>query len=73
MTTMNAIGALFSSKKSGLSALDMAAVCHYRLSLFRKRRSNGQRTSGCFTAPMIRYEKIRSQSPYFSKGLGSVG
>ncbi len=26
-------------QKSGLSALDMAAVCHYRLSLFRKRRS----------------------------------
>ncbi len=31
MTTMNAIGALFSSKKSGLSALDKTAVCHYRL------------------------------------------
>lgn len=26
-------------QKSGLGALDMAAVCHYRLSLFRKRRS----------------------------------
>lgn len=26
---MNAIRALFSSRKSGLSALDMAAVCHY--------------------------------------------
>ncbi len=34
MTMMNAIGALSSSKKSGLSALDMATVCHYRLSLF---------------------------------------
>ncbi len=40
MTTMNAIRALFSSKKSGLSALDKTAVYHYRLSLlFRKRRS----------------------------------
>ncbi len=29
MTTMNAIRALFSSRKSGLSALDMAAVYHY--------------------------------------------
>ncbi|GAA9296557.1 hypothetical protein HpHA236_15010 [Helicobacter pylori] len=76
MTTMNAIGALFSSKKSGLGALDMAAVCHYRLLLFRyleKGDQNGQRTSGCFTTPTIRYEKIRSQSPYFSKGLGSFG
>ncbi len=26
-------------EKSGLSTLDMVAVCHYRLSLFRKRRS----------------------------------
>ncbi len=26
-------------QKSGLGALDMAAVCHYRLSLFRKRRT----------------------------------
>lgn len=46
-------------QKSGLGALDMVAV--------------GQRASGCLTAPTIRYEKIRSQSPYFSKGLGSVG
>ncbi|GAA7682767.1 hypothetical protein HpMMM67_15250 [Helicobacter pylori] len=62
-------------QKSGLSALDMAIVYHYRLSLFNleKGDQNGQRTSGCFTAPTIRYEKIRSQSPYFSKGLGSVG
>ncbi|GHS61666.1 hypothetical protein JP0521_12540 [Helicobacter pylori] len=70
------VRALFSSRKSGLSALDMAAVYHYRLSLFRyleKGDQNGQRTSDCFTAPTIRYEKIRSQSPYFSKGLGSVG
>ncbi|GAA7651997.1 hypothetical protein JP0142_15150 [Helicobacter pylori] len=62
-------------QKSGLGALDMVAVYHYRLSLFRyleKGDQNGQRTSGCFTAPTIRYEKIRSQSPYFSKGLGSV-
>ncbi len=29
MTTMNAIRALFSRRKSGLSALDMAAVYHY--------------------------------------------
>ncbi len=29
MTTMNAIGALFSRRKSGLSALDMAVVYHY--------------------------------------------
>ncbi|GAA8729227.1 hypothetical protein oki388_14650 [Helicobacter pylori] len=76
MTTMNAIRALFSSRKSGLSALGMVAVYHYRLSLFRyleKGDQNGQRTSGCFTTLTIRYEKIRSQSPYFSKGLGSVG
>ncbi|GAA9176750.1 hypothetical protein Taiwan43_14590 [Helicobacter pylori] len=70
MTTMNAIRALFSSKKSGLSALDKTAVYHYYL---EKGDQNGQRTSDCFTAPTIRYEKIRSQSPYFSKGLGSVG
>lgn len=47
-----------------------------RLSLsfiLEKGDQNGQRTSGCFTAPTIRYEKIRSQSPYFSKGLGSAG
>nr|AAF00502.1 NADPH-flavin oxidoreductase [Helicobacter pylori] len=25
----------------------------------------GQRTNYCFTAPTIRYEKVRSQSPYF--------
>ncbi|GAA8800232.1 hypothetical protein DUHN25_15200 [Helicobacter pylori] len=56
-------------QKSGLGALDMAAVYHY----LEKGDQNGQRTSGCFTAPAIRYEKIRSQSPYFSKGLGSVG
>ncbi len=63
-------------QKSGLSALDMVAIYHYRLSLFRyleKGDQNGQRTSDCFTAPAIRYEKIRSQSPYFSKGLGSFG
>ncbi len=50
------IRALFSSKKSGLGALDMAAVYHYRLSLFRyleKGDQNGQRTSDCFTAPTI--------------------
>ncbi len=29
MATINAIGALFSRRKSGLGALDMAAVYHY--------------------------------------------
>ncbi len=43
-------------------------VYHY----LEKGDQNGQRTSGCFTAPTIRYKKIRSQSPLAWGALSSL-
>lgn len=54
---MNAIRALFSSRNlvwvHWIWQPFVIIVCHY----LEKGDQNGQRTSGCFTAPTIRYEK----------------